>query len=83
MSRVAATNKAFDEARTVFKPLAIGPCPTDLYERIRWDMAGAWVPFSAHIRLIVTIPAPPFGPNSHKTQSCCHHRDVVEHLLEG
>ena len=45
MSRLAATNKAFNEARTVFKPLAKGPCPTDLYERIRWDMAGACVPF--------------------------------------
>ena len=45
MSRVAATIMAFNDARAVFKPLAKGPCPTDLYERMRWDMAGAYVPF--------------------------------------
>ena len=44
MSRAAATIMAFNEARAVFKPLAKGPCLTDLYERMRWDMAGACVP---------------------------------------
>ena len=75
MSRVAATNKAFHEARIVFKSLASGLCPADLYERMRWDMAGACVPFRPTFDMIIllTIPILPFGPNSHKTKSCYHH----------
>jgi hypothetical protein len=51
MSRVAATNATFNDARAVFKPLARGPCPTDLYERFRWDMAGACVLFRPTARV--------------------------------
>lgn len=45
MSRVEATYAAFDDARTTFKPIVQGPCPTDLYEKLLWDMAGMYVHF--------------------------------------
>jgi hypothetical protein len=49
MSRVAATNVAFNEARAFFKPIATGPCPTDPYERMCWDMAGMYVHFPSTV----------------------------------
>jgi len=43
MSRVPVSNAAFNDARTTFKPLARGPCLTNLYIRMRRDMARACV----------------------------------------